>query len=71
MGKRKVEKACHDERVAAQERLRVKYGEAKILEAEKRLCDNCSRQYQCLLLPLTTFGEDCPYFSDKGVASVP
>ncbi|MBA7710946.1 hypothetical protein ES703_119896 [subsurface metagenome] len=40
------------------------YGILALKRARERLCQGCSRE-DCLLLPLTTEGEDCPYFALK------
>jgi len=43
-----------------------KFGEERIKEAKNRLCSKCSYGF-CFLMPLTTKGEDCPYFKPKEV----
>lgn len=46
------------------------HGVAAIEKAKERLCDNCNHPFQCSiahLLPLTTKGEDCPYFDKKEI----
>jgi len=54
------------ERAAMQGKIYERFGEKAILEAQKRLCAKCQVS-KCFLLPLTTKGEDCPYFKPKGV----
>ena len=48
----------------AQAFIEEKYGREKIEEAKERLCSACAL-CPCVLLPITTKGEDCPYY--KGV----
>ena len=51
-------------------------GMERVLEAERRLCGTCHFQQHGLcgpnpaLLPLTSKGEDCPYYLAKGFGSV-
>lgn len=42
------------------------FGEERIKEAKNRLCSKCFYGF-CFLMPLTTKGEDCPYFKLKEV----
>lgn len=51
-------------RLAMQEAIREKFGEEAIQKARDRLCANC-KELNCLLLPITTDGADCPYFKPK------
>lgn len=44
-----------------QKEIRERFGEKAILVARKRLCEKC-KALNCSLLPITTRGEDCPYF---------
>ena len=62
--------AAKDDRQRAQEKIIYKYGKHKIWDAEKRLCDVCTKPCQGQLLPLTGSGEDCPYFDKKEVKNV-
>lgn len=53
-------------REAIQKEIRQKYGMLKIRQYENRLCANCQR-HDCHLFPITSEGEDCPYFEQIGV----
>ena len=41
-----------------------RYKPAFIAAAYQRLCTRCLND-PCLMLPLTTKGEDCPYFEER------
>ena len=43
--------------------IRDHYTPIQLAEAKRRLCARCSES-PCGLLPLTTKGEDCPYFEE-------
>lgn len=49
----------------AQSLIIEKYGKERIEEAKGRLCSACTL-CPCVLLPITTKGEDCPYYVDGG-----
>lgn len=40
------------------------YASQKIRSAQRRLCFTCAVT-DCLLIPITTKGEDCPYHKEK------
>lgn len=60
-----------ESRIAARERenqkkaLAEKFGLEAITKAYNRLCVNCKPTFHCLLYPLTSEGEDCPYHNPK------
>lgn len=54
------------ERQAAINHIINTYGRDRLDNAKVRLCYNCYKGIFCRLLPLTTTGEDCPYFGKKG-----
>ncbi|GAH46864.1 unnamed protein product, partial [marine sediment metagenome] len=47
-----------------QREIEEQFGEEAIQKAKERLCSKCTRRF-CSLCPLTTKGEDCPYFKLK------
>ena len=53
--------------VDIQDAIRQKVGPGRLLEAELRLCKRCTfgirSDWGCGLLPITSSGSDCPYFS--------
>lgn len=49
------------DRELAQKKIREQYGMTTIKSKVAELCDNCEKN-PCHLLPITTQGEDCPYF---------
>lgn len=48
--------------------IKRKYTARELAAAKRRLCDNCTMP-ECLLLPLTTRGENCPYFAPRAEAT--
>ena len=54
------------ERQRMQQEIVEQFGEEAIQKAIKRLCSKCAQGF-CFLCPLTTEGEDCPYFKLKEV----
>jgi len=48
----------------AQAFIKEKYGKEKIGEAKERLCSACTL-CPCVLLPITTKGEECPYYKGE------
>ena len=44
--------------------VRLHFGEVCIQKARLRLCARCTVA-GCLLIPITTEGEDCPYFQEQ------
>jgi len=61
----KNEIATARERIALKEEIRDLDGAKAIKKATKRLCLHCERWSKCFLVPITTKGEDCPYFCRK------
>jgi hypothetical protein len=51
--------------LATQERIVKLYGREAINEASERLCEHCKRFCNGVGLPLTTKGEECPYYALK------
>ena len=59
--------------LAEQDRILDKFGYKLINRKRKELCDRCRRRkpkpiisyHGCFLAPITSEGEDCPYFSAK------
>ncbi len=45
----------------------TRYGAGTVTLTIFRLCDNCG-EHPCFLLPITTNGDDCPYY--KSVSKV-
>ena len=60
-------------KVHLQDQILAKFGPAKMGEARARLCQVCVFRdlhgRPCGLLPLTSEGNDCPYFGSTGPAS--
>ena len=54
------------EQYGMQREIEGQFGEEAIRKATERLCSRCSVPH-CFLCPLTTKGEDCPYFELKKV----
>jgi len=52
------------ERRKMQQEIEKQFGEEAIQKARERSCSRCS-ELHCFLYPLTTKGEDCPYFRLK------
>lgn len=48
-----------------QERIIATYGKDKVDEYKLRYCSNCPSKPSCLLIPLTTKGELCPYYPEN------
>lgn len=46
------------------EYIRAHFGMKFITEKLHQLCDRCINE-PCRLLPITTKGEDCPYFKER------
>lgn len=63
-GRRKNPLAATRELLTLQQEIIEKFGEEAIQEARKRLCSKC-KEDSCFLYPITTKGEDCPYFKLK------
>lgn len=42
------------------------FGKGKLGAVIERLCGKCRIRDACRLYPITTKGEDCPYYSPKG-----
>ena len=51
-------------RLAMREEIIMKFGIKAVGAATIRLCANCAVS-NCFLLPLTSTGEDCPYYRVK------
>ena len=49
----------------ARELIRNTYGEEAIYNAHSRLCVSCGFSPECKYLPITTKGEDCPYYKKE------
>ena len=62
---KEIERARTD-RQKTQSAIIKKYGMTKVDEEKKRLCAICVMGGFCILIPITTTGEDCPYFQDLG-----
>lgn len=54
-----------DERETLKSRIRAEFGNEAITTARNRLCLYC-KYVPCRLLPITSKGEDCPYFTKGG-----
>jgi len=52
------------DRMTVQREIKERFGEDTIKLAKVRLCHRC-KLAPCFMLPLTTRGEDCPYFKLK------
>lgn len=50
------------DRIESQKIILAKFGQEVIGKAEKRLCSHCTMPCMDILYPITTNGEDCPYF---------
>ena len=51
-------------RAFAKEEIKKQFGIKVLGKAMLRLCKVCQRKDACLLYPITTRGEDCPYFKE-------
>jgi len=51
-------------RLATQREIRKRFGDKMLNAAYRRLCSKCASAGECLLIPLTTRGKDCPYFKE-------
>jgi len=57
----KEERQIRADRDATQHWILETFGQDNIKKATERLCAHCYRT-PCLLFPITSKGEDCPYF---------
>ncbi len=60
----KAERGAGAEREVKKAEVRKLFGMRYIGERVKRLCSVCPYRPTCLLYPVTTKGEDCPYFPE-------